>query len=141
VILGLGTRFSQITSQDYSLIQADSKLIHVDISEGELNKVYRPALGVVSDVKSFLTDLLAATRGGFAGSIEPNFTSKLRNEYVKFSTPNNVNGEAHVDLEGVWNDLNTILPDNAILTSDAGNFFGWMYRYYSFKQEGTYVGP
>ncbi|NEU33049.1 acetolactate synthase, partial [bacterium LRH843] len=26
-------------------------------------------------------------------------------------------------------------------TSDAGNFFGWMYRYYSFKQEGTYVGP
>ncbi|NEU33202.1 acetolactate synthase, partial [bacterium LRH843] len=141
VILGLGTRFSQITSQDYSLIQADSKLIHVDISEGELNKVYRPALGIVSDVKSFLVDLLATTANRFVGSIEPNYTSALRSEYVKFSTPNNVNGETAVDLEGVLNDLNNNLPDNAILTSDAGNFFGWMYRYYSFKQEGTYVGP
>lgn len=142
VVLALGTRFSQITSQEYSLLNLSSqKLIHVDISENELNKVYRPALGIVSDVKGFINDLLGELEKGFNSSVIENYLSIPRNEYEKFSTPNKVSGENFVNLVGVFHDLRNILPSDVILTSDAGNFFGWMYRYYSFNEEGTYVGP
>ncbi|MFB4165315.1 thiamine pyrophosphate-dependent enzyme [Alteribacillus sp. JSM 102045] len=142
VVLALGTRFSQITSQDYSLINVESKLIHIDISEGELNKIYRPELGVVSDVKSFLIDLLSVTEKGFNNTlIKKNYVQNVREEYEKFSTPQPIDGETTVNLDGMMHDLNSVLPEETILTSDAGNFFGWMYRYYSFKREGTYIGP
>ncbi len=141
VVLALGTRFSQVTSQDYSLLEGSTKLIHVDISEEELNKVYHPTLGIVSDVASFLDDLLALLKQGYDSNTEVDYVAELRAEYVDFATPKQVSGDGVVDLEGVMHDLNNVLSDDAILTSDAGNFFGWMYRFYSFKQEGTYVGP
>ncbi len=46
VVLALGTRFSQITTQNYTLLTSGTKLIHVDISPDELNKVYRPHSGL-----------------------------------------------------------------------------------------------
>src|SRR5699024_4441442 len=49
VILALGTRLSQSSTQSYSLISSQTDLIHVDISADELNKVYPPTLGIVSD--------------------------------------------------------------------------------------------
>ncbi|MBT2686714.1 acetolactate synthase [Bacillus sp. ISL-47] len=142
VILALGTRFSQVTTQDYTLINRDTKLIHVDISEGELNKVYQPALGIVSDVKSFLDDLLSAVKNHFeSGLIDQNYAANARRCYVDFSTPKPINREDFVDLEGVMNDLRNELAEDTILTSDAGNFFGWVSRYFSFNKEGTYIGP
>ena len=34
----------------------------------------------------------------------------------------------------------TLSPDT-IVASDAGNFYGWLARYYRFRQERTYLGP
>lgn len=142
VVLALGTRFSQISSQNYTLLNSESKLIHVDISAGEINKVYRPTLGIVSDVKSFLTDLLSATQEGLTTSLtDPNYITIARKDYEEFSTPRQVKENNVVNLEGIMHDLQKVLPEDAILTNDAGNFFGWLYRYYSFKREGTYIGP
>jgi acetolactate synthase I/II/III large subunit len=142
VILALGTRFSQVTTQDYTLINRDTKLIHVDISEAELNKVYQPALGIVSDVKNFLQDLLAASKNLFQRSQgDQGYIADARRAYIDFSTPNPINSEEFADLEGLMRDLRNELPEDAIITSDAGNFFGWVSRYISFKKAGTYIGP
>jgi acetolactate synthase-1/2/3 large subunit len=37
--------------------------------------------------------------------------------------------------------LMDVLPSDAIVASDAGNFFGWLSRYYRFRAPRTYVGP
>ena len=37
--------------------------------------------------------------------------------------------------------LNEILPPQAIVTTDAGNFAGWAARGYRFRRPGTYLGP
>lgn len=37
--------------------------------------------------------------------------------------------------------LRRVLPDDAILTTDAGNFAGWAGRGYRFRRPGTLVGP
>src|SRR5918994_5442836 len=37
--------------------------------------------------------------------------------------------------------LRRVLPDDAILTTDAGNFAGWAGRGFRFRRPGTFVGP
>jgi acetolactate synthase-1/2/3 large subunit len=37
--------------------------------------------------------------------------------------------------------LRRILPDDAILTTDAGNFAGWAGRGFRFRRPGTFLGP
>jgi acetolactate synthase-1/2/3 large subunit len=37
--------------------------------------------------------------------------------------------------------LQALLPSNAILTTDAGNFAGWAARGYRFRRPGTFLGP
>jgi acetolactate synthase-1/2/3 large subunit len=46
-----------------------------------------------------------------------------------------------VDPALVVAELNRQLPPDAILTSDAGNFYGWVARYYRFRRPGTFLGP
>ncbi|MFM1652535.1 thiamine pyrophosphate-dependent enzyme [Brevibacillus sp. B_LB10_24] len=141
IILAVGTRFSQITSQDYSLFSARNKIIHVDISVDEIGKVYRPTLGIVSDVKHFMVDLLA-----ILGSKPPvldrkEYVRQARKKYEEFSTIPKLDKSEFVQLETVIQDLQQYLPSDTIYVSDAGNFFGWMAKYYSFKEQGTFVGP
>ena len=38
-------------------------------------------------------------------------------------------------------ELNRQLSPDAIVTSDAGNFFGWLARYYRFRHPKTFLGP
>ncbi|MCM3759365.1 thiamine pyrophosphate-binding protein [Alkalihalobacillus oceani] len=141
LVLAVGTRFSQITTQNYTLLTDKQRLIHVDISEEELFKSYRPTLGIVSDAKQFLTDLLSEIEQDYQANADPDFLADGRRNYVEFSTPKPVREEEFVNLEGVMYDICRTFPDEAVLTSDAGNFFGWMYRYYRYKREGTFVGP
>ena len=37
--------------------------------------------------------------------------------------------------------LRRVLPDDAIVTTDAGNFAGWLARGFRFKRPGTFLGP
>jgi acetolactate synthase-1/2/3 large subunit len=37
--------------------------------------------------------------------------------------------------------LRRVLPDDAILTTDAGNFAGWAGRGFRFRRPGTFIGP
>jgi acetolactate synthase-1/2/3 large subunit len=46
-----------------------------------------------------------------------------------------------VDYQTVIRTLTDVLPPTAIVASDAGNFYGWLSRYYRFRRPGTYLGP
>jgi acetolactate synthase I/II/III large subunit len=45
-----------------------------------------------------------------------------------------------VDLEFLMSSLNSALPADAIITSDAGNFAHWLLRFVKFDRSRTYVG-
>lgn len=142
LVLALGTKFSQMTTDDYTLINEKSKLIHVDISPDIIGKVYKPSLSVVSDVNEFLNDLNKEV------IVEENVDRKnilqeANKQYVEFATPKQSNDkiEGYADLKKVIQDLKKNLPDDAIITSDAGNFFSWISRYYQYGENEIYLGP
>ena len=43
-------------------------------------------------------------------------------------------------MEIVINHLSAALPDDAIITNGAGNYHGWLHRYFSYKNWRTQVG-
>src|SRR5699024_10807806 len=63
-------------------------------------------------------------------------------QYADFSTAREVNNkkDGFADMKKVIRDLQTHLPDNAIITSDAGNFFSWISRYYRYGENEIYLG-
>lgn len=54
LILGIGCRFSDVATRDWSLISPGTKIIHVDIDPRELGRQYQEELSVLSDARLFL---------------------------------------------------------------------------------------
>src|SRR5699024_5736557 len=140
VILGLGTRFSQPSTNNYTLLGDNTKLIHVDVSANTIGKVYNPFLPIVSDVKEFskvLLDIISPKEN----SRRSEKVINLKKEYINFSVLKRNYSEEYVDMDGMMYDLNGLLPTDTIITNDAGNFFTWLSRYYQFNHNDNYIGP
>ena len=62
VILGIGVRFNDLNTAGWTIfnIPAKTKLIHMDIDPGEINRVYPARIGMVTDARLGLKALLAA---------------------------------------------------------------------------------
>src|SRR5699024_5887941 len=97
--------------------------------------------GVVSDVKAFFEEALIHTEQNTCESRQQ-IVEERHDAYIKSSTPPAPNQNAEfVELNSVIADLNELVPDNSILTSDAGNFYGWMAKYFRFTDTKKYIGP
>ncbi|HLR14247.1 MAG TPA: thiamine pyrophosphate-binding protein [Bacillota bacterium] len=135
VVFAIGSRLSEVTTQDYSIITPDKKLIHIDISYDTLGKVFVPDVGIIADAKEALEAMkgmdLVASWTDWAAS---------RNEAYKEAAKLEVS-EDDVINKHVISILEKTLPDDALLTTDAGNFAGWLHSFYPFKKKNTFLGP
>ncbi|MCC6792984.1 MAG: acetolactate synthase [Thermomicrobiales bacterium] len=141
VVLAIGTRLAELTTLGYTVPNPDARLIQIDISPDDLGKTFPASVAIVADAKLALDALNAE-----AGAIDwPDWDSNNRADRDAFlagSTPPATPAtENLVDPAVVVAELQRQLPPEAILTSDAGNFFGWVARYYGFRRPRTFLGP
>ncbi len=137
LVLAIGTRLSEVTTQDYSIISDRQKLIHIDIDYNTIGKVYNPDIGIVSDAKSALKELLTV-------DIDRQWTewsTKRRADYVQDLMVDTNEDEQWINIKQVIQTMQENLQEDAIITNDAGNFAGWLHSFYSFNQPKTYIGP
>lgn len=135
VILALGTRLSEVTTQDYQIITPDKKLIHVDIEHESIGKVFAPDVGVVADLKEALNVL-------FEMDVQGSWIYWVDERRDAFESVSNLD-ISHNDVinKHIIAMVAKALPEHALLTNDAGNFAGWLHAFYPFKKKHTYVGP
>ena len=139
VVLAIGTRLSQVTTKDYTLLRPGVKLIHVDVSPDVFGKSFAPFISAVADARVFLQDLLAVAEDYKATARKD--VETLHQQYLEFSTPRADYTENYVDMDGLMYDFVEHAPKSTVITSDAGNFFGWLCRYFRFDNPKTYFGP
>lgn len=140
LIIALGTRLSNITTLGHKIPSKECRLIHVDISPDVFGKAHSPSIPITSDVKGFLEKILIEiAKDEFPSHKE--YVSKINKEYLSFTTPTPDYSDDYVDMDGLMFDVIRNLPKDSIITSDAGNFFGWVSRYYRFDSENSYIGP
>ena len=141
VVLAIGTRLSEITTLGYTLPSPEATLIHADIAPEVLGRTFPARYAIAADAAEVLAALLAAA-GGEPDAARREANARDRAAYEAGSAPPATSiVPALVDPALVVAELRRRLPPEAILTSDAGNFWGWFARSYRFLRPGTLLGP
>jgi acetolactate synthase-1/2/3 large subunit len=142
LVLAVGTRIGEITSQSYTLFgipDPDKTLIHVHVAAEELGRVFRPTLAIQSGMAEFAAAVAALDP--IPGPRWAAWRREARAEYEAGLQPSKLADSPALDLGRVMTWLRERLPDDAIVTSDAGNFSGWPNRFLQYRRPGRQLGP
>ncbi len=138
LILAIGSRLGDAVTQGYTLLDMAGSvpIIQVHPDGSEIGRVFRPALGIVTDLNAFAHAVAA---------LEPveatwtDWTEELRSlREAQRAVPNY---EGTLNLGTAMRELEELLDPDAIVTTDAGNFAGWATRFINFSDEQRYIGP
>ncbi len=142
LVLAVGARIGEITSQSYTLMDVPDPgrvLIHVHPAAEELGRVFRPALAIQSGMPEFAA--AAAALEPIAAPRWREWCAAARTEYEATLKLTPLFPEPALDLGRIMLWLRERLPDDAIVTSDAGNFSGWPNRFLQYRRPGRQLGP
>jgi acetolactate synthase-1/2/3 large subunit len=139
-ILAVGNRLSESVTQGYSLFahpKPDATIVQVHPCPEELGRVYQTDLAICADVNAFA----AAARGlpALDSGAWAKWTADLRSLREAGRVPPDYAGP--LDLAKCMRELETLLPEECVLTTDAGNFSGWATRFMNFGPRQRFIGP
>ena len=146
-IVVVGCRLNEVTSFEYAVPALGIAWAHVDLEPRVAHAgLPAPTIAVHADARTFLRVARRRVSGGVLAA-EPYDARLAANELDRAAY------EAAAQVDALpWDGpgvhpgrviatLNEVLPAQAILTTDAGNFAGWAARGYRFRRPGTFVGP
>src|SRR5471032_603577 len=141
LVLLIGGRLSEMATQGYTLLdipEPQMKLVHVHPGAEELGRVYHPTLAIQAAPTAFcaaLEGLQPPNEIAWKGEAATAHADYLAWSEKATPQPGGVNlGEIMV-----W--LRENLAPEAIITNGAGNFAGWIHRFYRFRKYATHVAP
>jgi len=141
LVLLIGGRLSEMSSQSYTLFdipEPQMKLVHVHPGAEELGRVYHPTLAIQAAPTAFcsaLEGLQPPNTIAWKGEADTAHADYLA--WTEKATPQP--GGVNLGEILVW--LRENLPIDSFITNGAGNFAGWIHRFYRFRKYGTHVGP
>ncbi len=143
VILALGCKFSEFTTQRWTLLPAEAKLIHVDVSEEVLARVYIPTVAICADAQATTAALRAAAKSQpehAAAERRRERMRGLRAAYVEDAQLPDVEAKVPgVSSAEVTQALSSILESNrAVLINDAASMGAWLQRYLTMTRPASY---
>lgn len=139
-LLVVGDRLGEQTTQGYALIEAPvpkQPLIHVYPGAEELGRVFSAALPIHAGVAAFAA--AARQLPAIAAPVWASWRAAAREDFLRYQAPLNRNGD--IDLSCIVRHVREALPDDAIVTNGAGNYAGWVARFFEFRERGTQLAP
>jgi acetolactate synthase-1/2/3 large subunit len=141
LVVLIGSRLSEMASQSYTLLDIPDPqvaLVHVHPDADELGRVYQPALAINASPTAFcsaLEGLQPLATVPWQGESDTAHADYLAWSEKATPQPGGVNlGEIMV-----W--LRDNLGEDAVITNGAGNFAGWIHRFYRCRRFNGLVGP
>jgi acetolactate synthase-1/2/3 large subunit len=137
----VGARLSEVASQDYKLIDIPAsaqKLVHVHPGAEELGKLYQPDVAIQASPENFCTllneiELPAPLR--WQGHAQ-----QAHEDYLEWSALSRTVPSGSM-MRGVMEHLRNTLPADTIVCNGAGNYTGWIQRFWRFTEYGTQIAP
>ncbi|HEY0444739.1 MAG TPA: thiamine pyrophosphate-dependent enzyme, partial [Candidatus Limnocylindrales bacterium] len=146
-MLVIGCRLNEITTFGYRIPAAGTRWAHVDLAPREsANGLPAPDMAITSDARAFLRAAVQRLRAGVLlaepadARREANATDRAAWESASVVDATDWTGPG-VHPGRTIATLRRVLPDDAIVTTDAGNFGGWAARGFRFRRPGTFLGP
>jgi acetolactate synthase-1/2/3 large subunit len=146
VILALGAKMSEFSTQRWSLIKPSAKLIHVDVDEHVLGRVYIPEVGMLADAAATAAAIDEALAAGDLPAAESTARAQrladLRADFQQQTQlpaiPADQRGVASAAVLAVLQSL--VNEPDTVLVSDSAGFGTWIHRYMEFDRPNTFFG-
>lgn len=139
LVLVLGSRLSEITTQAYTLPGKETRVIQVSPDPSALGAVVPAERAVVATVENLLQGLLA--REDSIEDARGCEWSGAHQAYLRLSDPGPVQSSGTLEPTQVMVAMRGHLPADTIVANDAGNFSVWGHRYWRFDYPRTQVAP
>ena len=135
-ILVLNARLGEMTTGGYSMFdipKTKQYLIHIHPDPNELGSVYQPDIGLVCNSADFIQKAAEISKDS-----QRKPPIKERKSYEAWQKIITTPGD--VKMEIVIKELSKTISEKTIITNGAGNYNGWLHRYFKYKGWRTQVG-
>jgi acetolactate synthase I/II/III large subunit len=144
-ILVLGSRLGEMTTFGYRVPGPSTRWVHVDIEPGLAASPHRPDVSMATDVAAFLrvAQRVLARAAFDAATLDERTAANAadREAYDLASVVDTVPWAGPGVHPGrTVATLARVLPPDAIVSTDAGDFGTWAARGYRFRRPGTFLG-
>ena len=140
LLIAVGARMDEITTCGYTLVDAPRpkpKFVHVHPGAEVLGRVYQAELLIHSGMPEFA--LAARKLAPVDSRAWKDWTKAARADYEAWLNPDPVPGPLNI-AEAIVS-LRKRLPPETIVANGAGNFAGWIHRYYPYPGFRTELAP
>jgi acetolactate synthase-1/2/3 large subunit len=140
-LIAIGPRLGEMTTAGYSLIRAprpDQRLIHVHAGADELGRVYQADLMINSGMPEF-AEMLSRMSASPSNSSAQAWTELGRSQFEADTQPGPAS--TSLDLAAVVTMLQAQLGDQTIIANGAGNYTGWVHRFWRYGGLRTQLAP
>jgi acetolactate synthase-1/2/3 large subunit len=140
VIVAIGTRLDEVTTGAYTIVEAPlprQRLVHVYPGADELGRVFYPELAIEAGPNEF-----AAAVAGMQPIDAPawkTWAAEAHADYVQREQA--APSPGRLDMVAVMATMRELLPDDAIVTTGAGNYAAWSHRFLRYTRPGTQLAP
>ncbi|MEX2518003.1 MAG: thiamine pyrophosphate-binding protein [Paracoccaceae bacterium] len=137
MLILLGARLSEMPSQGFELLSIPTPqmpVVHIHPGAEELGRIYTPELAINATPGAFLeaVESAPARAGGGAGAA-------AHAAYLDWTgQPPATPGDA--EMGPIMSHLRAVAPD-AVVTNGAGNYAGWIHRFWRFRRFGQQIAP
>ena len=135
-ILVLNARLREMTTGGYSMFdipKTKQYLIHIHPDPNELGSVYQPDIGLVCNSADFIQKAAEISKDS-----QRKPPIKERKSYEAWQKVITTPGD--VKMEIVIKELSKTISEKTIITNGAGNYNGWLHRYFKYRGWRTQVG-
>ncbi|MHA1524911.1 MAG: thiamine pyrophosphate-binding protein [Alphaproteobacteria bacterium] len=140
VLLVVGARLGEMTTSGFTLLDIPvprQKLIHVHPGAEELGRIYQPSLAINASLPAFAT--LVAQRPAPGKIAWESETRAARAQFIAWTQPIPMPGP--VQLCEIMTQLRARLADDAIVCNGAGNYAGWLHRFFRYRTWRSQLAP
>lgn len=141
LLLVLGSRLSEASSQGYSLIPLSERpnqaFVHIHNDPEELGRVYRADSAILAGMEA-----AAAALAALPGANTPPWqaeTERLHQAYRRQAIPPLSNDA--LDYAAIVAAISNSLDEEAIVANGAGNYAIWINRFHAYRRFGSQLAP
>ena len=140
LIIAVGTKMGiGMATLNERIPTAGQSVVHVFPDEGMIGRHFDVEQGIVSDAKSFLESLAAQNAPEISAERQA-WIEKSHKGYTDFADQPSREAGDGLDFGHVIQAMKTHVPDDAVVTVDAGSFSSWLHHKYPFKATQNLLG-
>jgi acetolactate synthase-1/2/3 large subunit len=140
LVIAIGPRLGEMTTGGYTYLDVPipaQKLVHVHPAPEEPGRVFEPDLALTADMESFCAGV-----ADWAPIAPERFTARQAELRAQYEAYGDVAGLGMEDaLAQMVDHLNAVMPKDTIVTNGAGNYAGWVHRFYRYRRHGSQLAP